>query len=247
MSMDYSTTKRVFIFADESGNVGDPEKHTSASPTFTINIAVATDDGVQNMGYLISGFKFFNDHKKELKKLKGEHLKSFASKIPFLDNVKFYEMIIDKRKYSGPHLRGRAYRESLLWFRNFILKETLEYMAKSEKLFSFRKPIELVIDRYAENKEHADNLRDYLIEKCSLLQIQATHIVQVDSRYCPQIQMLDIIQKAKSVYTESNLCIQVPVSHLQMRQPPMSGSLRQIEKRPGCPNGPGASFPNTFT
>lgn len=235
MSMDYRKTKKIFIFIDESGDVGDPLVHQSSSRHFTINIGVATEQGVEDMEHLIAGFKFFNNHKKELKKIDGENLKNLTEKIPYLSDVQFYEMTIDKMRYTGPYLKDGRYQRNPLWFRNFILKKALEYISVEESLFAFGKPIELIIDRYAENKKDSDNLRTYLTEntlsrtrkdvfsrrfQINLPKILPAHVVQVDSRYCLPIQLLDIIQRAKCVCDMSRLCVSIPAASLQSERGP---------------------------
>ena len=235
MNMDYSKAKKLFVFIDESGDAGDPVAHRSSSQHFTINIGIVTEQGVGDIEYLIAGFKFFNGHKKELKKLSGKNLKNLVEKIPYLNDVQFYEMMIDKTKYIGPYLRDGKYQRNPLWFRNFVLKKALEYISAKELLFTFGKPIELIIDRYAENKKDSDNLRKYLTEKTlsrtkedifshrhqiNLPKILPTHVVQVDSRCCLPIQMLDIIQRAKSVCDMSRLCVSIPAVSLQSERGP---------------------------
>ena len=57
--MDYNDTSKIFIFIDESGDTGDPRVHSTSSKTFTINLAVATDEGVTSLETSGAGFKIF--------------------------------------------------------------------------------------------------------------------------------------------------------------------------------------------
>ena len=228
--MDYDNTSKIFIFIDESGDTGDPRVHSASSKAFTINLAVATDEGVTSLETFSAGFKFFNFYKKELKTLSGKNLKRFAENFKYLTDVMFYEITIDKDKYVGPYWRDGRYPRNDKFFRSFILRVALEHVAASEHLLSFQKPIELVIDRYMDSKKAEDNLISYLKSKSYHINLpNFVHIVQVDSRYCLPIQVLDVLQKMKKRnYFEHDFCKIIPVP----------ASLLQNEKSPDVPTGP---------
>ena len=220
--MDYENTKRIFIFADESGDTGDPLVYTDCSENFTINIAIATDRGVESIEKLISGFKFFNNYTKELKDLKSKNLEGLMNKISFLsDDVKFYETVIHKRIYNGPYLRDSTrYSAHSLWFRNFILMKALEYITISENLYAANKDIELIIDRYTDSTQDSNNLREYLANvlpndfPSNIPKILPSRIVFLNSQYCLQIQLLDLIQKFKD--KGHAICHSVPTDYLHI-------------------------------
>ena len=112
----------------------------------------------------------------------------------------------------------------------FIIRIALEYVAASEHLLSFQKPIELVIDRYIDSKAAEDNLIMYLKSNSYHINLpKFIHIVQVDSRYCLPIQVLDVLQKIKEKnYFGYNLYNNIPVSV----------RLLYNEKSPDVPTGP---------
>ena len=56
VGMDYSKAKKVFIFADEGGDPGDPLLHGDSTGVFTITLCVATNEGVRNLEIAVSGF-----------------------------------------------------------------------------------------------------------------------------------------------------------------------------------------------
>ncbi len=228
VGMDYKNAKKVFIFVDESGDVGDPLVTPDSSDHFVITLAVATSDGVMELDMLASGFKTYTLYKKELKHLKKKGLRAISDGLKYLTGVVLYEIVINKRQYVGPYLRNTVrFPSNRRMFRNFILKVALEYVVHSEQL---QKPteVEVVIDRYLANQSHAENLREYLIGYLPVLH----YVLQVDSRYCTPIQILDIVQKVKDIEgADDNLCQSIPV--------PFS---LQNEKGPDFPNGPGASF-----
>ena len=58
--MDYGKTKKVFIFADETGDPGDPLLHKDSTDTFIVTLCVATSKGVRNLEVAVSGFKIFS-------------------------------------------------------------------------------------------------------------------------------------------------------------------------------------------
>ena len=209
--MDYDKTKKVFIFADESGDPGDPLLHTDSTDTFTITLCVATSEGVRNLEVAVSGFKFFHNYKKELKNLRKGGLKNLAGIVNHLSDVVFYEIVINKRQYCGPYLRdvGKYHRNPRV-FRNFILRVALEYVVSAEDLLLFQKPIELVIDRYLDSLEMENNLKEYLMHPHRVNLPKFSHIEQVDSEYCPAIQMLDVVQKMKEIESVFVKSIAVP-------------------------------------
>ena len=215
--MNYDGVSKIFIFADESGDVGDPLVKPDSSRCFVVNFAVATEEGVTSLEMLASGFKFFNLYKKELKYLRGKGLKNFSHGIGYLTNVVFYEIVIDKTHYTGPYLRGvdnsvKVYSPNPHLFRNFILKIGLEHIVTAEKLFRFEDRIELVIDRYLFKVAHEENLKKYLAQYARARLPKFLHVTQVDSRYCLPIQVLDMVQKTKNVGAAGvNFCEAIPV------------------------------------
>ena len=138
-------------------------------------------------------------------------LKNLATVVSHLSGVAFYEIVIDKRQYRGPYLRDVGkYPKNPRVFRNFILRIALEYVAAVEGLLLFPKPIELVIDRYLDSRKMENNLKEYLMHPHRVNLPKFSHIEQVDSEYCPAIQMLDVIQKVKEVEGVGVMSIPVP-------------------------------------
>lgn len=219
--MDYENAKVVFMFVDESGDTGDPFEHPDSTDNFIINIAIATDTGVMELDMLAAGYRTYNVYKKELKRMKKKGLKIISDGLHHLTNVMLYEIVINKRQYVGPYLRSTSrYQPNQRLFRNFILKVALEYITHSENLLKVQKPIELIIDRYLTNKNHEQNLREYL-EKQFVRLPTFRHMIQVDSRYCPPIQVLDIVQKIKEIDSMGgNLCVTIPIPPSLQSTPP---------------------------
>ena len=90
----------------------------------------------------------------------------------------------------------------------------------------FQKPIELVIDRYLDSRDLENNLKEYLTHPHRVNLPKFSYIEQVDSEYCPAIQVLDIIQKIKGVESVGVISVPLPLD------------LCGNEKGPVVPLGP---------
>ncbi len=185
--LDSST---IFLFIDESGDPG--YKTNNSSDNFNLNFLLIAEDEVNEIEKLVCGFKLFNNYKKELKAIRGANFKNFFSCMDFLLNnekILFFNLNIEKENYRGPYLESREYND----FRNFILRQGLEYIVKYSKLKDFSGSIEIIFDKYNDSKDYKDGLEKYLLGNYNLPNF--SKIIQIDSRYCPCLQVLDIFQK----------------------------------------------------
>ena len=194
--MDYTNAKRIFIFVYESGDSGD-FTNPSSSDYFIINVLLTTDINMREIEKMLFDFRFYTGYTKELKYLQKEHINLFIKlfyKIIQNNYARYFSLEIEKSSYIGPYLK--SIEKDVLnpnKFRNFLLKKTLEHITTNEDLQSKNVPIEIIIDRYIHNQELEQNLKEYLWSNYKLPNFDA--IVQVDSRYCHLIQLIDIIQK----------------------------------------------------
>lgn len=204
--MDYTKAKRIFIFIDESGDTGDFQ-NLSASDYFTINSLLTTDVSMQEIEKMLFDFRFYTGYTKELKHLQKDHLNLFIKifyKAIQSNYARYFSLEIEKSSYIGPYLKSIE-KDTLNpnKFRNFLLRQALEYITSNQKLHLQNIPIEVVIDRYIHNKKLEYNLKEYLWGNYALPNFDA--IVQVDSRYCHLIQFIDVIQKFQQDNAHSDI------------------------------------------
>lgn len=198
--MDYKNTKRIFIFVDESGDIGDPQHHRS-SKHFSINILLTTDTGIKELERLVSSFRFYAGYTKELKDMKhktGQQVIVQSFEKIVLDGLsKLFTLEIDKTSSYFQRLRKQTRNDltNKYRLRNFLLRISLEYIVQVEKLSNVS-PIEVVIDRYLNNEVLEQVLKQYLMSPDNKLP-KFDAVVQVDSRYCNAIQMVDMMEQYK--------------------------------------------------
>lgn len=198
-----SEVKRDFVFIDESGNDGEPEKE-GASDYYMVNALHLTDLTLQGMFNRLNHLRYFHKLDGELKNVhKNPKIRNSLLDISeWFHGVNGFSMTstyLDKRCYKGPYLHKDSPRgRNPKYFRNFIIGKTLErHFYKNQTLSSPDPELEIIIDRFIENKEDEENLVNYLKKKCNLPSI--LHIVQVDSRYSDPIQIVDLFARLLKV------------------------------------------------
>ena len=194
--MDYTKAKRIFIFIDESGDSGDVKNPTS-SDHFHINALLTADVGLVALEEIIYNLRFYTNNKKELKKLQGrENIDMFDKifeKIVIHDNIaQLFTLEFDKTKNT---FQPQDDIKDFHSFRKTLIGKSIQHIIHSKEVYPEKIPIEIVIDRYLADQASDQNLRNYLNKICKLSPEDA--IVQVDSKYCNAIQLLDILQRCK--------------------------------------------------
>lgn len=201
-----SEVKRDFVFIDESGNDGEPEKE-GASDYYMVNALHLTDSTLQDIFNHLNSLRYFHKLDGELKNVHRDSkirtsLLDISEWFHGVNGFSMTSTYLDKKSYEGPYLykdgpRGRNPK----YFRNFIISKTLErHFYKNQTLSSPEPELEIVIDRFIEKKEDEENLVNYLRENRNLPSM--SHIVQVDSRYSDPIQIVDLfgrLLKAKYI------------------------------------------------
>jgi len=176
-------TKRRFIFIDESGDAGFSN---GSSDTFQLNILIISDDAIRSVEHEIYLYKYFLDHHGELKEntnIKNKRMDNLLQKFGDIEGAKFFYIKIQKSKYNGP------YKNNPLYFRNMLLKRTLQYLRKNEHI-NDEIETEVVIDRYLNARTQKKELEEYINDGYNLPKF--IHVEQIDSRYCHMIQVLDM-------------------------------------------------------
>ncbi|MFB6290742.1 MAG: DUF3800 domain-containing protein [Candidatus Bipolaricaulia bacterium] len=199
-----SEVKRDFVFIDESGNDGEPGRE-GASDYYMVNALHLTDSTLQDMFKRLNHLRYFHKLDGELK---NEHkdpkirnsLLDISEWFHSIDGIFMTSGYLDKTSYEGPYLhKGSPRGRNPKYFRNFIISKTLERHFHKNQTLSPEPELEIVIDRFIENKEDEENLVNYLRTR-NLPDI--LHVVQVDSRYSDPIQIVDLfgrLLKAKYV------------------------------------------------
>jgi hypothetical protein len=192
---------RLFVFIDESGDVGLPG--INSSKYFMINILACNTDSVNKVEKHFSRYRYFRYADKEFKKYKSNTdsqriLNELCLHVCKVDGVSLFSFYLDKEKYIGPYL-NKIHKSiedyDSTKFRNFLIRTALEKVFEytpviTRSAYDFRS-IELVIDRYLEGITDQNSLKAYLNENYNLPQIQ--FINHVDSLYCAPLQVVDVI------------------------------------------------------
>ena len=196
------STDRIYLFLDESGDTGLVSS-AGASKYFIISILATNSTGVNILEKHFSRYRYFKNADKELKRYRSHRndqdiLDDLLINISSIQNVMSFSFCIDKAKYLGPYLNSIGRKEedfNPTKFRNFItrvsLEKVFEYIPVVSNVNGKFRSIEIVFDRYLENKEDEENLKKYLNENYKLPTIQ--FINQLDSNYCSQLQIVDIL------------------------------------------------------
>lgn len=192
---------RLFVFMDESGDTGLPSE--SSSKYFIINILVCGTDSISKIEKHFSRYRYFRHADKEFKKYKSNNdsqriLNELCVHVSSIEEVFLFSFYIEKDKYIGPYLNSISKTKeyyNATKFRNFLAKISLEkvfeYVSVIKAVDNSFRSIELVIDRYIENKANQENLNEYFKQNYKLPEIQ--FINHVDSMYCPGLQIVDIV------------------------------------------------------
>ncbi len=192
---------RLFVFLDESGDTGLPS--ASSSTHFMINILACGTDSINKIEKHFSRYRYFRNADKEFKRYRSNAdsqriLNELCSHIASLEGVFIFSFYIEKEKYVGPYLNSISKTledYDATKFRNFLAKTALEkifqYIPVIKGVDHTFRSIELVIDRYVENKTNQESLNQYFKQNYKLPEIQ--FINHVDSLYCPGLQIVDII------------------------------------------------------
>jgi hypothetical protein len=198
------STDRLYLFIDESGDAGIyTGENSGASKYFMINVLVASSKGVNILEKHFSRYRYFKNADKELKRYRQHKndqdiLDDLLVNISSTQNVMSFSFCIDKEKYIGPYLNSIGRNEKdydATKFRNFVTKISLEKIFEKipvvKSIDGKFRSIEIIFDRYLENKNDEENLKKYLNENYKLPIIQ--FINQLDSNYCAQLQMADVL------------------------------------------------------
>jgi len=196
-----ASTDRLYIFIDESGDTGLPQE--SSSKYFMLNILVCDADGALKIEKHFSRYRYFRNADKEFKRYKSNKdsqgiLNELLLHISNIKGVMLFSFYLEKQKYIGPYLNSiqkteRDYNPTR--FRNFILRRSLEkifdYVPVIKEVDGKFRSIEILVDRYLENREDEENLKKYINNNFNLPTIQ--FINQLDSVYSSHLQVADIV------------------------------------------------------
>jgi hypothetical protein len=187
--------ERLYLFIDETGDPGHPDKEGSSS-YYQLNIIVTGREGLEKLTQHLSAFRYFRRADKELKRYERQafQIRDVFKWLADSRLVSFYSFCIDKKKYIGPYLR-RINRNKNDYdpkkFRNFIVRMSLEKLFKNKPYLTSVSEIELIFDRYLENEDDQINLAAYLRGNYKLPNF--FHILQVDSEYSDPVQAADYL------------------------------------------------------
>jgi hypothetical protein len=192
---------RLFVFIDESGDVGLPG--INSSKYFMINILTCNTDSVNKVEKHFSRYRYFRHADKEFKKYKSNTdsqriLNELCLHVCKVDGVSLFSFYLDKERYIGPYLNkiGKSLEDyEPTKFRNFLIRTALEEVFRlmpviKQSDYNFRS-IEIVIDRYLEGIKDQEILKIYFNENYNIPHIQ--FINHIDSLYCAPLQVVDVL------------------------------------------------------
>jgi len=192
---------RLFIFVDESGDTGLPS--VNSSKYFIINILTCNTDSVNKIEKHFSRYRYFRHADKEFKKYKSNNdsqkiLNELCEHTSKIEGIFMFSFYIEKERYIGPYLNSICTTKedyNATKFRNFLLRVSLEmvfnYVPVVKESDGDIRSIELVMDRYLENKKNQEELKEYFDKNYKLPKMQ--FINHIDSLYCTQLQVVDIV------------------------------------------------------
>lgn len=186
-------TERQFIFIDETGDPGHPDRR-DASRYYQLNLLAVNRPLLGKIASEFSRFRYFAGAGRELERYVGKYRRVFTDLIRVLADggALFYSFCLNKERYVGPYLKniGRErYDYNPRLFSNFIIRKSLEKFFQ-EYPAPEGQEIELVFDRFLANEDDEKNLKEYLRGNYNLPRF--LHIVQVDSMYSDAVQVVDI-------------------------------------------------------
>ena len=192
---------RLFVFIDESGDVGLPG--INSSKYFMINILTCNTDSINKVEKHFSRYRYFRHADKEFKKYKSNAdsqriLNELCLHVCKVDGVSLFSFYLDKEKYIGPYLNkiGKSMEDyDPTRFRDFLIRTVLEKVFEhvpviKESDYNFRS-IEVVIDRYLESIKDQESLKVFFNENYNLPHIQFVN--HIDSLYCAPLQVVDVL------------------------------------------------------
>ena len=193
---DTKKHKRLYIFLDETGDPGHPDK-PGASLLYQLNIVSTDFPGVTALLKHISGFRYFNDTGRELEKYhrSADKICEIFRTCYESYGVNFASFYVVKKDFIGPYLHQNNIKRSSYnptYFKNYIVRKSLETLFSEVEIDTYTE-IELIFDRYLDNEEEEMNLKRYLRNNRDLPNL--LHITQVDSIYCEPVQSADYLGK----------------------------------------------------
>lgn len=183
---------RLFLFIDETG---DPGILPNSSIFYGINIIIVHRDDLKHLQKQIAAFRYFKNSGKELKRhmrdmsiLKGVFDELSSRHIIFVSFLLFKEDYINS--FLGKfNILEKDFSPSL--FRDFVLRQSFEFLFCEVCHIEESQGIELVFDRYLESECDEEKLKNYLRKNHKLPYFDK--IVQIDSEYCDALQLADYL------------------------------------------------------
>lgn len=194
---------KLFIFVDESGDIGDPDI-SGSTDYYQLNILITSYKGIHCISRHLSEFRYFLNLEKELKEY--WHYKAVRPKMINLikkvhsniEDIKSYVFYYDKKLLNT--LFGI---KDGIKIRNTILKTSLLYL-EHDSVFKSIDSVELILDRYLDSKEQQESLRT-LLQYSSIFPIQIHHISHIQSVYSDMLQYIDLVGRAVIDYGRQDL------------------------------------------
>ncbi len=185
---------KLFIFVDESGDIGDPSD-IGSTEYYQLNILVISNTGIYFINKHISELRYFLNLEKELKdywyhkSVRPKLLNSIKKIHSNIKEIRSYAFYLNKKL-----LNKSFFERSGAENRNGILKSSILYL-KHNLAFENIDSVELVLDRYLDSKKQQDLLREGL-QFSKIFPVHIHHISHIQSVYSDVLQYIDLVGRA---------------------------------------------------